>query len=452
MSHIQHWIYQNQERIQRDYFTFLRFKSIGTDPACSSEMLACAEWVKDYLQTAGLQSQLIKTSGHPIVWGEYKCRDPHAHTLLIYGHYDVQPVDPIELWESDPFEPQIRGTQVYARGALDDKGQIFYAMLAALAFKELDEQLPINLKFCIEGEEESGSLGFSLALPDLKNRLDAHSLLVPDFDLFSREEPAISLGARGIATIEITLTGSKMDLHSGSFGGIAYNPNRALVQLLAELWDTQGRVQVPGFYDNVECMTKEDLKNFSFPGTRAEYKQEFGIEALGGEQGCSMMEANWFRPTLEINGIVGGYAGPGFKTVIPAQASAKLSCRLVPNQDPAAVADLVGKFLQKRVVSGMDLQYRVLSAEKAFRGRADSKLAQALSGAYEEVMGKHCHCILSGGSIPIIARLQEMTNVDVVGMGYGLADDQIHAPNEHFDMQRLCKGIVTVFRTIQRLK
>ncbi len=452
MHSFEQWVERNQERIQRDYFTFLRFKTIGTDPACRSEMTACASWLQRYLQTAGFSSRLIETSGHPLVWAEHNQAGPDAPTLCIYGHYDVQPVDPLELWLSDPFEPEVRNGQVYARGALDDKGQIFYAILAALAFQELQEKLPINIKFCIEGEEESGSQGLSDALPKLRAFLKADYLLVPDFDLLSPDEPAISLGARGIVTMEVTLTGSKGDLHSGCYGGIAYNPNRALAELLSQLWDEKGRVQVPGFYDDVGAISEKEKKLYSFRGSEEEYAKQYGIRALGGEKGVSLMEANWFRPTLEINGMAGGYSGPGFKTVIPAQAMAKLSCRLVPPQNPKKIAEQVGSFLTSRAAAGMDVNYRVLSAEPAFRGQAASRLADAVAGAYTDVMQRPCHRILSGGSIPIIAQFQEMGLQDVVGMGYGLPGDQIHAPNEHFDMNRLSKGILTVARTIQRLR
>ena len=451
MEQFKHWVEKNRERIQRDYFDFLRFKSISTDAEYKHQTVACAKWVEGYLRAAGLHSELIETVGYPVVWGENLSAGPNAHTLLIYGHYDVQPVDPLELWKSDPFEPTVRGGQIYARGALDDKGQIIYAMLAALAFKELGERLPINLKFCIEGEEESGSLGLSRAAPQLRKRLQADSLLVPDFSLLSEKEPAISLGARGIVTMEVTLTGSNIDLHSGGYGGLAYNPNRAMVELLAKLWDEKGRVQVPGFYEGVQEMSEEEKDLYSYRTDEAELNG-LGICALGGERGYSMMEANWFRPTLEINGLGGGYTGAGFKTVIPSITTAKISCRLVPGQNPEKIANRVVDFLKKNVVEGIDLQYKVLSGEEAFRGSPDSKIAQALSGAYTDVMGVPCHRILTGGSIPIIARFQDLIEGDVVGMGYGLPQDNIHAPNEHFDMNRLCLGLLTVVRTIQRLE
>ncbi len=446
------WIDRNQDRIQKEYFDFLKFKSIGTDPQYKGDTLACACWVRDYLSRSGMQSELIETVGHPVVFAENLHAGPSAHTLLIYGHYDVQPVDPIELWHSPPFEPEVRDGIIYARGAVDDKGQIFYAMQAVLAFKELEERLPINLKFCIEGEEESGSLGLTRALPQLKSRLKCDSLLVPDFDLLSADVPAISLGARGIVTLEVTLIGSDTDLHSGLHGGLAYNPNRALVELLAQLYDADGHIQVPGFYDDVELMNEEEKNLFSYLDHPDAYKDAFKIRALGGEKGRSMKEANWFRPTLEINGIAGGYAGPGFKTVIPSRAHAKISCRLVPNQDPEKIGRSVAEFLRSHVARGMEIDVQVEKGERAFRSRADSRLARAVSDSYSDVMGQPCRRQLTGGSIPIIAELMRSVSEEVVGMGYGLLSDQIHAPNEHFDMQRFNKGIRTVAQTIQRLK
>ena len=451
MHSIQRWIQKNLERIQRDYFTFLRFKTVGADPSCRSEMIACASWLKDYFAQGGFSSRLIETTGHPLVWAEHLEAGPNAHTLCIYGHYDVQPVDPLDLWLSDPFEPEVREGQVYARGALDDKGQIFFAILAALAFKEMGEKLSINLKFCIEGEEESGSEGLSDALAHLKPLLQADSLLIPDFGLPSRDQPAMTLGARGIVTMEVTLKGSHGDLHSGFYGGVAYNPNRALAYMLSKLWDESGHVQVPGFYDDVDVLSEKEKRDLSFSMTGRDYAEKFGIRAFGGEKGCSLMEANWLRPTLEINGMSGGYSGPGFKTVIPAMASAKLSCRLVLSQDPKKIGEQVGSFLTSLAPAGMDVNIRVLSAEPAFRGSGDSRLARAVEGAYTDEMQKPCQKILAGGSIPIIAKFQEMGLRDVVGMGYGLPGDQIHAPNEHFDMDRLSQGIITVALAMQRL-
>ena len=423
------WAEKNRKQIRDDYFHFLRFRSISTDPAYKEDSVACSRWLADFIASkAGMKTERIETEGQPLVYAEDLSAGPHAPTLLIYGHYDVQPVDPIELWKSDPFEPTERNGLVYARGALDDKGQIYYAVLAVRCWKELGRSLPINLKFCIEGEEESMSLGLAKALPKIGAKLRADYLLIPDFGQPDKDTPAMSMGGRGLVALELILTGSKGDLHSGCHGGLAYNPNRAMVELLSKLWDEKGRVQVPGFYDGVVELNAKEQADYTFTLDPEKYRQEFGIEALGGEKGKSMKEANYFRPTLEINGLSGGYAGAGFKTVIPACAVAKISCRLVPNQDPKKILHNLQAFLKKQAKEGMKVEIHPMGADFAFRGDPDSKLAQAVSQAVKEVNGKNCEKILSGGSIRIVAELVKQTGAQVVGMGYGLAEDNIHAP------------------------
>lgn len=436
------WIASQRERIQRDYFTFLKFPTIGVDPKCADAMHACAHWLKAQAESAGLQAELIPTSRFPLLYAE---AGQGPHTLLIYGHYDVQPVDPLEEWISPPFEPTVREGKVFARGALDDKGQMWYAIEA---LRMLKGKLPLRVKLLIEGGEESGSEGLYEALPKISSRIQTDSLLVADFDLLDAQTPAISLGARGLTTMEVTLTGSNTDLHSGMHGGLAYNPNRALAELIATLWDKEGRVAVPGFYDEVEEMKAEGL---TFRFNEKTYASQFAIEKLGGESKRTLLERNWLRPTLEINGMAGGYAGPGFKTVIPARATAKISCRLVPHQDPDTIGKKVKAYLEKQVPRGIQIEVKLDHGGRPFRGRADSPLARALSDAYHEVMGKPAACILSGGSIPVIADLLRHSGGDVVGMGFGLAEDQIHAPNECFSLDRLEKGIETLARTIQLL-
>ncbi len=443
------WMDQNRKEVKEDLFQFLRFSSISTDPTYSKEIFKCAEWLKTYIQKhTQMKTELIQTEGYPLVYAEDMSAGASAPTLLIYGHYDVQPIDPIEEWESDPFQPAEREGKIYARGAADDKGQIFYALIAARAFRELGYQLPINLKFCIEGEEEAASVGLSKSLPKLTEKLKADSLLVIDFDQFDRKNAALTLGARGIVALEVKLIGSNGDLHSGIHGGIAYNPNRALVELLAKVWDEKGHVQIEGFYDDVLEVAK---KEFAFRFDEESLRKEFGIEAIGGEKGRPFIENNYFRPTFEINGISGGYTGVGFKTVIPAYSRAKISCRLVPNQNPSKIAKQVAKFLRENVVKGMRIEVKDLGGEKAFRGRSDSDLAKAVSLASSEVMGNPCKNVMSGGSIPIVAQMVDTLGLEVVGMGYGLPSDNIHAPNEHFEWDRFENGFLTVARILELL-
>lgn len=450
LTFLNNWFETHFDKIREDYFHFLRFRSISTESEFTSEVSACADWVLHYLTACGFTTERIETAGHPLIFGE-KIVDPSKETVLLYGHYDVQPVDPIELWASDPFTPTERDGRVYARGAVDDKGQIFYAMLAMRALKELGSEFPVNLKFCIEGEEEAGSTSLAQALPKLKNKFKADYLLVVDFDACDETTPAIHLGVRGLLSLDVTLTGSNSDLHSGICGGIAYNPNRALVELLAKLYTEDGAVAVDGFYDGVLEPTAEERNLFPPKNDREYYRKQFGITAFGGEKGRTLQEANIFRPTLEINGIGGGYSGAGFKTVIPAKAVAKISCRLVPNQNPEFIGKQLKAFLEKNCVEGMNIVVNIHSGAVAFRDDPHSKLALAISAAGTEVCGKPCQNMLSAASIPIIAALSKELGAQTVGMGYGLDSDQIHAPNEHFDFRRLKLGFLTIASAIERL-
>ena len=450
MDYFSKWYEKHEKDLKSSFFEFLKIPSISADLSQRHEIFKCASWVEAYLKKSGLHASLIQTSGNPIVFGEPFKLDPAKRTLLIYGHYDVQPVDPLELWESSPFEPEERDGKIYARGAVDDKGQILYAMAAVRALIERGP-LPVNIKFCIEGEEETSSIGLANQLPYIKDQLKADDLLVVDFNSFDEKTPAVNLGARGMLTIELTLIGSNIDLHSGVLGGIAYNPIRALSELIAKLYDLSGKVAVDGFYDDVVDLEKEELEEISYPYDKAYFKKQFGIEKFGGELNRSLKEANFFRPTIEINGISGGYAGPGFKTVIPAKATAKISCRLVPNQDPNDIKNKVEAFLKKNCPQGMKIQIDIQDGFAAFRSSSKSKLAKALASACEEVMGRKAENLVSGGSIPVIAPLSLAIGAEVVGMGYCLATDQIHAPNEHFSMERFRNGFLTVAKTIDQL-
>ncbi len=451
MDRLCKWIDRGFSGISEELFTFLRFKTISADPAYQPEHLRCCKWLAGVFQNMQFQTEIIETSGLPLFYAENLHAGSEAPTVLIYGHYDVQPIDPIELWKSDPFEPVVRNGSVFARGALDDKGQIFFSAMAARALFALDGTLPVNLKFCIEGEEEFGSKGLSEGLETLKEKLQADYLLVVDCGLPDAETPAIDLGGRGIITMDLSLRGSNEDLHSGLFGGIAYNPNRALAELIAGCWDEDGRVAIPHFYDEVIEASEEEKKAFAAAYGHGHAK-EAGIKVFSAERGRSLSEANWVRPTLEINGMAGGYAGPGFKTVIPAEARAKVSCRLVPNQDPKKIGRLVADFLRSKVKKGIEVKVDLQHGGRSYRGKADSLLAGAVGKAYEEIFKKPCLKTLSGGSIPIVADLADAIGAQVVGMGYGLASDNMHAPNEHFGLDRFKKGILTVARALQLMR
>lgn len=445
--------YQIHEReIINDYFQFLSFPSISTDPTFKESTEKCAEWVKAYLDQMGFKTELWPASDHPVVYGEWLHAGSSAPTLLLYHHYDVQPVDPLELWDSPPFEPTIKEGNVYARGAQDNKGQCFYTLAAIKALLELNNKLPINIKFCIEGGEECGSHGLDEILPHYADRLKADFLAIVDVGLLDANTPSVVLGTRGLVTLDLEITGSNIDLHSGSHGGLVYNPLRAISELLGSLFDSQGKVTVPGFYDDVKPINSEEVKKFHLDFDQNEYEDFFQTKATGGEHAFSPKERNWIRPTLEINGIHGGYGGPGFKTVIPAKACAKISCRLVPDQDPHKIGNLVKNHLEENAPEGIHVQVTVHSGSgKAIRVNTESTIVSAFAAAFTEVFKRPCRYILEGASIPITPKLAEASGSDTVLVGMGLLSDQIHAPNEHFSLNRLKKGFLTISRALNIL-
>lgn len=440
------WFLENFDLLLEELFTFLRFKSISADPKCKDEIISCAKWLVNYLEKIGLNSKLLPTSSYPIVYGENKNLNKEKETILIYGHYDVQPADPLEEWEDDPFEPKIKNKKIYARGALDNKGQVFYTICAIAFYLKKYKVLPVNIKFCLEGEEETSSKGLSETLIKYKDIFKADYLLAVDFNILDENSPALILGARGLSAISVEFVGSNIDFHSGDLGGIAYNPLRAAVDVLSKLHDEKGRVAIDGFYDDV----KEIPKNISLPSFDKErYKKEFGIGAFHEEEGYSLVEANWFRPTLEINGIGGGYFSSGFKTVIPKKVICKISARLVPDQDPKKIALLIKEFLQKHTKKGIEVNIDIFEGGYAIRGKSDSALAKALFSAMEDVFNSPCKYIYSGGSVPIIALMKNKLNMEPIMMGMGISSDNMHAPNEHFSLERFKKGFLCIVKALE---
>lgn len=452
LNTLKEYYQKHEKQAIEDFFTFLRFQSVSSEPQYKPQIEACAEWVVNYLKTIGFKTELWATSKHPVIFASNLEAGPDKPTLLIYNHYDVQPVDPIELWTSPPFEPTIRDGEVYARGAVDNKGQCFYTLLALKALMDLNGRFPINIKMCIEGEEECGSLGLSEIIPKKVKDLKADYLAIVDMGLRGPASPAVTLGVRGIVTMDVEVTGTKTDLHSGSHGGIAYNPLHALVEILSKLRDKKGRVKVPGFYDAVVELEPAEKARINFDFDENEYISTFGAKPTGGEKGFSPLERTWTRPTIEVNGIAGGYSGDGFKTVIPAKAIAKVSCRLVPNQSPNKIGRKVAKFIERRAPEGIDIKVHLHEGGgSAVRANPSSKVVQAFSKAYEEVFKSPCSFTYSGGSIPIVEELSNASQSEVVLMGMGLPDDQIHAPNEHFGLDRIEKGFFIIARTVELL-
>lgn len=439
-------------KILEDYFSFLRFKSVSTEANYQQDILKCANWLEDFLKNCQFDVQRWETKGHPVIFGQHCHAGPEQPTLLIYNHYDVQPVDPLELWLSDPFEPEIKQDKVYARGAQDNKGQCLYTLWALRAILEKQQKLPINVKICIEGEEECGSYGLAEILKDKKDLLKADYLAIVDLGIQAPNQPSLSLGIRGIVSLDVILKDAKMDLHSGCHGGILYNPNHALVEMLATLRDAKGRIQVDGFYEDMEELSEDELRSIDFHFDAIAYEKRFGAKAIGGEKELKTLESNWLRPTLEINGIGGGYTGKGFKTVIPCQAIAKISCRLAKGQNPEKIANLVKKHLEKQVPNSMTLKVHIHKGGRALQTSPKSPLIQAASLAYEKVFLKKCHFNLEGASIPIASALAHTSGAEVLLMGLGLEDDHIHAPNERFSIQRLKQGFAIVSSLLEGLR
>lgn len=442
----------NDKWIQ-DYFTFLKFQSISSEPEFQNEVLACAEWISNYLKNIGFKVETWPTTGHPTIFAENLNAGPSQPTLLIYNHYDVQPVDPLDLWTSPPFEPTVRNGEVYARGAQDNKGQCFYVLFALKALLEKTGRLPINIKLCIEGEEECGSTGLSGLLPKKKDKLNADYLAIVDLGIPSAKKPSITLGVRGLVTMDVEVSSTHTDLHSGSHGGIAYNPIHALIELLASVRDSSGKITIPGFYDSVLDVSMLEKAKVSFEFDATEYEKTFGAKPTGGEKELPPLERNGLRPTFEINGIKGGYSGEGFKTVIAAKAIAKVSCRLVPHQDPHVIGKLVADYLQKHAPEGTKVNVKIHPGSgTALRASADSAIAKAFSKAYEEIFNSNCEKVLSGASIPIVTELAAACGGEVILVGLGLATDCIHAPNEHFGLDRIEKGFLSITRAIELMK
>jgi acetylornithine deacetylase/succinyl-diaminopimelate desuccinylase-like protein len=427
---------------------FLQFPTITAKPEYHKDVRACALWLKNYLSQGGLDVELWDAGAAPTIYAHDLKAGNDKPTVLFYGHYDVQPIDPLSSWHSPPFEPTIRDGKMYARGASDDKGQIFYTLAAVIYYLKTKGSLPVNVKFVIEGEEESGSEGLHTLLSEKKAQLKADHLVIVDCGFEEPEHPVITLGARGIVTFTVTVHEALMDLHSGHCGGLAYNPNRALCQMLAALHDENGRVTVPGFYDDVVLPSLEEKKHYACDFDTGYFKQCFGFEPSGMEKGVDPITANWFSPTLEINGISGGYSGEGFKTVIPASAEAKISCRLVPNQDPQKIADSVIHYLHELLPS-KSLRLHILQhagGGAGFRCPPDSIIATLAARSYEKVFGHPCLKILTGGSIPIIPALAAAAEATPVLIGTSLPTDNIHSPNENFHLESFEKGFQVILQ------
>ncbi len=434
-------IQQSRESHEAALFDLLRIPSVSSDPAHREDMERAAAWLLKRLQDIGIRSEIIPTPGHSIVYGEYMQAEG-APTILLYGHYDVQPVDPLNLWHTPPFEPEIRDGAVYARGSSDDKGQLLTHVLAAAKWLEAEGSLPVNLKIVIEGEEEVGSPNLQPFVEANKDKLSCDAVMVSDSAFFARGVPSLVYGLRGLAYVEVIVRGPNRDLHSGLYGGAVCNPADALARMIAGLHDKQRRVTVPGFYDKVRELTQVERDGFAaLPHDDTDYAADLAVASLEGEDGFTTIERLTARPTLEVNGMWGGFIGEGAKTVLPAEAGAKISMRLVPDQDPDEAADAIEKHLQALAPAGVEVEVKRHHGGKPFLADPDSPFVEAGKTALERAFGKEAILIRGGGSIPVVETFNAVLGVPAVLMGLGLPDDNLHSPNEKMDMEQFHKGI-----------
>src|SRR5579864_6431137 len=434
----------NQQRHVDELIEFLRIPSISADPAHTADVRRNAEFLAAAARSAGFSHvELIETAGHPAVYAE-RLVDPAFPTALIYGHHDVQPVDPLDEWRTSPFEPEVRDGNVYGRGAVDDKGQVWMHLKAVESVLAVRRELPLNLKLIVEGEEESGSVHFEEIVESEQERLRSDILVVSDTAIIARGTPSLCTGLRGLAGVEVHVQGPALDLHSGRFGGAVANPVAALAEILASLHDRgTRRVTVPGFYDDVRVPSAEERELFArVPYDVDEFRSEAGgVPSTVGEAGWTDRERLWARPTLEFNGIWGGYSGPGQKTIIPASAGAKITCRLVPDQDPQRIADLVRSAVLAAAPTGVTVTAEPKGGGRPVVTSIDHPAVQAASRAMESVFGITPALTREGGSIPPVESFARIMGLQAVLVGLGLPDDQIHAPNEKFALDMYFKGI-----------
>jgi acetylornithine deacetylase/succinyl-diaminopimelate desuccinylase-like protein len=440
------YVDQNQSRLLEELKEFLRIPSISTLPEHKGDVERAAQFVAKSMRDAGLENvEVIPTAKHPLVYADWL----HAAgkpTVLCYGHYDVQPADPLELWKTPPFEPVLRDGNLFARGSADDKGQMYMHIKAVEALRAINGTLPVNLKFLIEGEEEVGGESVARFVAENPDKLKADVALVSDTALYAEGVPTLCIGLRGLIYMEVEAQGPARDLHSGLYGGAAPNAVFGLIELLAKAKNADGVIQIPGFYDDVEPPAPQEKRSWETLAfdEEAYRKAEIGSERLTGEPGFSVFERTWARPTFEVHGIAGGFTGAGAKTVIPASATAKVSIRLVPRQDPQRIVDAFRKWVQSNTPRGIRTEIRVLSANPALMVNPDHPAIRVAAKAFSEILGRETVFIRSGGSIPIVGDFARHLGIPTILMGFGLPDDGLHSPNEKYKLANYYAGIMTI--------
>lgn len=444
MKNLKEYIEEHKDRFINELVELLKIPSISADSTYKEEVLKAAAEVEKSLKQAGAdKTEICETPGYPVVYAE-KIIDEKLPTILVYGHYDVQPADPLDLWDSPPFEPVIKDGKIYARGSADDKGQV-YMHVKAFEFMVNTNQLPCNVKFIIEGEEEVGSSNLEYFIKENKQRLKADIILISDTSMLSMENPSITTGLKGLSYLEVEVTGPNRDLHSGVYGGAVANPINVLCKMIASLKDENQHIQIPGFYDNVKEATDEERKAMSkTPFNLDEYKQKLGIKAVEGEKGFTTLERTGVRPTLDVNGIWGGYIGEGAKTVLPSKAHAKISMRLVPNQSDDEITEKFKNYFESIAPDSVQVKVKPHHGGEPYVTPMNIPAYEAASKAIEDSFGKKPIPVRAGGSIPIVALFEQELGLKSILLGFGLDTDAIHSPNEHFGIENFLKGIETI--------
>ena len=443
MDNVIDFINVNRDRYLDELKGLLAIPSISALPEHQGDVRRCAEWCATEMKGIGLQNvQLMETPGFPVVYGDWLGAEG-APTILFYGHYDVQPVDPLDLWESPPFEATVRDGEIYARGSADDKGQVFMHLKAIEAHLKQNGRLPVNIKVMLEGEEEVGSEHLDEFIRAQRERLKADVVVISDSAMFARGVPSICYGLRGLVYFQLDLRGSSTDMHSGIFGGAVANPAFVLAQMIAQMKDRGGRVKIPGFYDDVRPLQEEERKAWAaLPFNEKKYKKDLGIPKLFGESDYTTLERTWARPTLEVNGLLSGFTGTGAKTVLPAVAMAKISMRLVPDQDPSKIAQLFEAYVNKLAPKTVELKVTRMHGGKPWMASFDNRFVQAAGRAIEKGFGQKPVFTREGGSIPVVSTFQEELGLPSVLFGVGLPDENAHAPNEKLDVSNFHNGII----------
>jgi len=443
MPSVADFINQNRQRYVDELFDLLRMPTVSADSTKKQELVKCAEWLVAHLKQIGLNASVEKTPGHPIVYAEWLGR-PGKPTVLYYGHYDVQPADPLDLWKTPPFEPTVKDGSVYARGSSDDKGQFYTHIKAVEAFFKTAGGPPVNVKFLIEGEEEASGSNLDHYIETHREKLACDEIIVSDTAQFDKDHPGITYGLRGIVYMEVIVTGPNRDLHSGEYGGAVHNPANVLAQMIAKLHHPDGRVAIDGFYDDVLALTREERDEFlRLPFNRKHYMEELEVDALFGEAGFTELERLWARPTCDVNGLYSGYMGEGSKTIIPFKAGAKISMRMVPNMDPNRIEYLFRSYIEKIAPKTVKLQ--IITHGKAWPVvvSTDNPSLVKARKAIEKGFGARPVLMRCGGAIPVVGTFKKELKVSALLMGFGLPDDNLHSPNEKFSLENYHRGILT---------